>query len=58
MVSTELLSANPIARGNNAVLKTIITDKKEKPVVIQLFGQNTENIIKAAKKMEKKFRYN
>ena len=55
LVSTELLSANPIARGNNAVIKTIITDKKEKPVVIQLFGQNTENLIKAAKKMEKKF---
>lgn len=55
LVSTELLSANPIARGNNAVLKTIITDKKEKPVAIQLFGQNTENLVKAAKKMEKKF---
>ena len=55
LVSTELLSANPIARGNNAVLKTIITDKKEKPVVIQLFGQNTDNLVQAAKKMEKKF---
>jgi len=55
LVSTELLSANPIARGNNAVIKTIITNKKEKPVVIQLFGQNTDNLIKAAKKMGKKF---
>ena len=55
LVSTELLSANPIARGNNAVMKTIITDKTEKPVVIQLFGQNTENLVKAAKKMGKKF---
>ena len=55
LVSTELLSANPIARGNNAVIKTIITDKKEKPVVIQLFGQNTDNLVRAAKKMEKRF---
>ena len=53
LVSTELLSANPIARGNNAVIKTIITDKKEKPVVIQLFGQNTENLIKARKARDK-----
>ena len=55
LTSTELLSANPIARGNNAVIKTIITDKKERPVAVQLFGQNTDNLIKAAKKLEKRF---
>jgi len=52
LVSTELLSANAIARGNKSALNSAITDKKEKPIAIQLFGQNTENIIKAAKKLK------
>tara|TARA_Y100000310_G_scaffold341355_1_gene440233 strand:+ start:1255 stop:2166 length:912 start_codon:yes stop_codon:yes gene_type:complete len=52
LVSTELLSANAIARGNKAVINSIKTDKREKPVAVQLFGQNTENIIKAAKKLK------
>ncbi len=55
LVSTELLSANAIARGNNAVLKLALTNKKEKPVVVQIFGQNIENIVKAGKKLEGEF---
>ena len=55
LVSTELLSANAIAKNNNAVLKLSKTDKKEKPIAVQLFGQNTETIVKAAKKLEKEF---
>jgi len=54
LTSTELLSANAIARGNNAVLKLVVTDKSERPVVAQIFGQNTENVVKAGKKLEKK----
>lgn len=55
LVSTELLSANALAREDNLNLKLAITDKKEKPVAAQLFGQNTENLVKAAKNLEKKF---
>jgi len=53
LVSTELLSANALARGNKSVLKLALTDKSEKPVVIQIFGQNIENIVKAGKLLEK-----
>jgi nifR3 family TIM-barrel protein len=55
LVSTELLSANAIAKNNKAALKLARTDKEEKPVSIQLFSQNTENIIKAAKMVEEGF---
>lgn len=55
LVSTELLSANAVARKNNAVMKLALTDKSEKPAVAQLFSQNTENIVKAAKILEKSF---
>ncbi len=55
LVSTELLSANAIARKNNAVMKLALTDKSEKPVSCQIFSQNTENIVKAAKILEKNF---
>lgn len=55
LVSTELLSANAISRKNKAVMKLAITDKSERPVVCQLFSQNTENIIKAAKILEDNF---
>lgn len=54
LVSTELLSANAIARKNNAVLELAKTCKDEKPVVAQIFSQNTENIVKAAKILENK----
>lgn len=53
LVSTELLSANAVSRENNAVMKLAITDKEEKPVVCQLFSQNTESIVKAAEIIEK-----
>jgi len=52
LVSTELLSANAISRGNKAVSKLALTDKSEKPVVAQIFGQNTELIVKAGELLE------
>jgi len=55
LVSTELLSANAISRKNKAVMELALTDKSEKPVTCQLFSQNTENIIKAAKILEDNF---
>jgi len=55
LVSTELLSANAVSRKNKAVMKLAQTDKKEKPVAVQLFGQNTKNLVKSAKIFEKNF---
>ena len=52
LVSTELLSAHAISRNNKSLLKSGITDKKEKPISIQLFGQDTEKIVKAVKIVE------
>ncbi|MDD5193728.1 MAG: tRNA dihydrouridine synthase DusB, partial [Candidatus Nanoarchaeia archaeon] len=54
LVSTELLSANAIARENNAVLNLAVFDKSEKPLSCQIFSQNTENLVRAAKVLEKK----
>ena len=55
LVSTELLSANAISRKNKSVMKLALTNKIEKPVAVQLFGQNTENLIKSVKVLEKRF---
>ena len=56
LTSTELLSANAIAKGNKAVMKhAIMDDEIEHPISIQLFSPNTENLIKAARIVEDKF---
>ena len=55
LVYTELLSANAISRGNKSAIKSAKTHKTEKPVAAQLFSQNTDQIIKAAKILEKEF---
>ena len=52
LVSTELLSANAIARENKAVIELTKTCKEEKPVAAQIFSQNTENMVAAAKIIE------
>jgi len=51
---TEMISANAIARNNKATIKMIDVVKEEQPRVIQLFGQNTNNLVKAAKYCEDK----
>ncbi|MBU0460597.1 MAG: tRNA dihydrouridine synthase DusB [Nanoarchaeota archaeon] len=51
---TEMISANALARGNKATIKMIDVVPEEKPRVIQLFGQNTESLVKAAKYCEDK----
>lgn len=50
---TEMISANALARGNKATLK-LLQLEYEKPRCVQLFGQNTENLVKAAKFLENK----
>jgi len=55
LVSTELLSANALARENNVVMELAKTCEEERPVVCQIFSSNTENIVNSAKLMEKTF---
>jgi tRNA-dihydrouridine synthase B len=51
---TEMISANALARNNQATIKMIDVVEEEKPRVIQLFGQNTESLVQAAKFCEDK----
>ena len=46
---TEMISANALARGNQATIRMIDVVDEEKPRVIQLFGQRIEELVKAAK---------
>lgn len=45
---TEMISANALARNNAATLRLIDVVPEEKPRCIQLFGQNTDCLIKSA----------
>jgi tRNA-dihydrouridine synthase B len=54
LTCTEMISANALARNNQATIKLIDVVNEEKPRMIQIFGQNTNNLIKAAKYCEDK----
>ncbi len=49
LTCTEMISANALVRNNKATMTMIDVVEEEKPRVIQLFGQNTDNLVKAAK---------
>jgi len=49
MVYTEMVSANALSRGNKATEFLLESTPKEKPVFAQLFGQNVDSLVKAAK---------
>lgn len=53
LVSTELLSANALARDNQVVSKLALYSKDERPVVAQIFGQKVENVVKSGLRLEK-----
>lgn len=55
LVCTQLISANGLAIKNEPTLLLAKTDKKEKPVALQLFGEDIENLVKSAKLLEKDF---
>lgn len=52
---TEMISANALIKGGAKIKELIKTDDSEKPVGIQLFGHDTDFIIKAAKRVENNF---
>ncbi len=55
LVSTELLSANALARKNKVTLELAKTCEEEKPAVAQIFSNNINNLIKSAQILEKNF---
>ncbi|PIN87059.1 tRNA dihydrouridine synthase DusB [Candidatus Woesearchaeota archaeon CG10_big_fil_rev_8_21_14_0_10_44_13] len=48
MCFTEMISANALARLNSRTLDMLDTCREERPIGIQLFGQNTDSLIKSA----------
>ncbi|MBN2881628.1 tRNA-dihydrouridine synthase family protein [Candidatus Woesearchaeota archaeon] len=52
---TEMISANALSRQNNATIKLLERTPEEKIFAPQIFGQNTENIVKAAKILEEEY---
>lgn len=55
MTCTEFLHSTAINRKNKKTLSMLKTDEIENPKQIQLFGNSVEEILKAAKFVEKKF---
>ena len=55
LVYTEFVSSAGIIRKNNNTLRMVETDIEEKPVGVQLFGNNVNEIVEAAKFLENKF---
>ena len=55
LVYTELLSANALSRENTPVTLLARTCGEERPISCQIFSSSTENMVIAAKLMEKNF---
>ena len=58
VIFREMVSAEAIVRGNAKTLKMCEFAKKERPVIIQLFGGRAGTIVEAAKIVVKKFKPN
>ena len=52
---TEFVSGTAIVRGNVHTLKMIQTDPIERPVAVQLFGHDVDDVVEAAKRMSETF---
>ena len=48
VVFTEFLSADGICYGAKPILKALELDKRESPLVVQIFGKDPETLAKAA----------
>lgn len=55
LVYTELISAKALTMKNKKTSQLILTSEKEKPVFLQLFGNNPDDFAKAVNFVEKKF---
>ncbi len=54
LITTEMVSDKAILHGNEKTLKMIEIDEEEHPVALQLFGNEIESMIKAAKFLDEK----
>jgi tRNA-dihydrouridine synthase B len=55
VIYREMVSAEALVRGNEKTLKMAEFDKKERPIILQIFGQNPETMARAAAVLEEKF---
>ena len=53
LVVTEMVNANALARNNKSTIKLARVVDDERPISIQIFGQKTEHLVKAAQLLEK-----
>jgi len=57
LVYTEMVAANAVSRDHKATEFMLQSTPKEKPVIMQLFGQNADNIAKAARYISEKYHF-
>jgi nifR3 family TIM-barrel protein len=55
MTCTEFVSSAALVRDSKRTWEMLVTDPSEKPVAVQLFGANEEEVVEAARLVEKRF---
>lgn len=55
VIYREMVSAEAVVRGNEKTLKMAAFDKKERPIILQIFGQNPKTMAEAARVLEEKY---
>ncbi len=55
MTYTEFVSSSAIIRANEDTFRMLDVDPSEKPVAVQLFGNNVKEVVEAARFVEEKF---
>ncbi len=56
IVFTSMISSQAVVHDNKKTFKIIEFTKKERPVIVQLFGSNSEDMVKAIKIIDKKIK--
>ncbi len=55
IIYREMVSAEALARGNQKTLRMAEFDKKERPIILQIFGQDPKIMAEAARILEEKY---
>src|SRR5690554_2076161 len=53
IVCAEMVSGNAIVHGNQRTMDMLFVDEREKPLSLQIFGGDRENLVAAAKYVDK-----
>ena len=56
-VYTEMVAANAVSRDHKVTELMLRSSQKEKPVIVQLFGQNADNIAKATRYVSENYNF-